>query len=262
MSSTRKKPISKKTAEREKTENRTLSRVYYVFLLGLAAECWMFLVYRFYAFGTPKSMLAWHSVLTAATWIGLAALLAGAAGAFLKRQEEKLRTVFLWTAGAGAFFFVSSWVVTHFFSNGAGVTAMCIMVPIVAVLALVYLLYQHECALCTVMLSGAMFSVWLRGASAASERWGTPVMAGCIVVVLALAAVIFLTDKARKDGGRLWKLRVFSVECDYRIVYAVLAVAAVAVLLAAFLSAVCYYLMWGLGVLLFAELVFYTTKLM
>ena len=41
-----------------------------------------------------------------------------------------------------------------------------------------------------------------------------------------------------------------------------LAVAAAAVLLAAFLPALTYYLMWGLGVLLFAELVFYTTKLM
>jgi len=49
-----------------------------------------------------------------------------------------------------------------------GVTAMCILVPIVAVLALVYLLYQHECALCSVILSGAMFSVWLRGASGAA----------------------------------------------------------------------------------------------
>ena len=38
MSSTRKKSISQKNVERERTENRTLNRVYYVFLLGLAAE--------------------------------------------------------------------------------------------------------------------------------------------------------------------------------------------------------------------------------
>ena len=46
MSSTRKKSISQKNVERERTENRTLNRVYYVFLLGLAAECWLFLTYR------------------------------------------------------------------------------------------------------------------------------------------------------------------------------------------------------------------------
>ena len=68
--------------------------------------------------------------------------------------------------------------------------------------------------------------------------------------------------KAQKDEGKLWKIRVFSLECDYRVVYAVLAVAAVAMLVAAFLPAATVYLMWVLGVLLFAELVYYTTKLM
>ena len=87
-------------------------------------------------------------------------------------------------------------------------------------------------------------------------------IAGCVVVLLGLAAVAFLVNKARQDGGKLWGLRVFSVECDYRIVYAVVAVAAVGVLLGAVLPAISYYLMWALGVLLFAELVYYTTKLM
>lgn len=257
-----KKSISQKHAEREKQENLTLNRIFYVFFLGLAAECYLFLVYRCYAWGSVGSMLAWHKVLTVLTWAGLAALVVGAVGAFLKRQERKIRNIMIWTAGVGAFFLVSGWVVTHFFTNGAGVTAMCILVPILAVLALVYLLYQHECAFSTTVLSGAMFSVWLRGASAASAMWRLPVMAGCIVVAVLLAAALYLADRARKDGGKLFGVRVFSVDCDYRIVYAVLAVAAAALLLAAFLPVAAYYLMWALGVLLFAELVFYTTKLM
>ena len=40
MSST-KKPSSQKRADRERQDNRTLNRVYYVFLLGLAAECYL-----------------------------------------------------------------------------------------------------------------------------------------------------------------------------------------------------------------------------
>lgn len=257
-----KKSISQKQVDREKQENHVLNRVYYVFLLGLAAECYLFLVYRGYAWGSVGSMLVWHKVLTVLIWLGLAALVIGAVAAFVKREDRKIRKLMTWVAGVGAFFLLSSWVVTRFFTNGVGVTAMCILVPIVAVLALVYLLYQHECALCSVMLSGAMFSVWLRGASAGSSSWNVPVMAGCVVVAVLLAAVLFLTGKARKEGGKLFGVRVFSVECDYRIVYAVLAVAAAAVVLAAFLPAITYYLMWGLGVLLFAELVFYTTKLM
>lgn len=257
-----KKSISQKHAEREKQENKTLSRIFYVFFLCLAAECYLFLVYRGYAWGSVGSVLAWHKVLTVLTWAGLAALVVGAVGAFLKRQDRKLRNIMLWVAGVGAFFLISGWIVTRFFTNGAGVTAMCILVPIAAVLALVYLLYQHECALSTAILSGAMFSVWLRGASAASAAWGVAVMAGCIVVAVLLAVILFLADKARKQNGKLFGVRVFSADCDYRILYAVLAVALAAVLLATFLPAIAYYTMWALGVLLFAELVFYTTKLM
>lgn len=261
MSST-KKPISQKRADKERTENRTLNRVYYVFLLGLAAECYLFMVYQGYAWGTVNSMLTWHTILTVATWLGLAMLIGGLAAGYLKRQDRKIRTIAGWVGGVGAFFALSSWIITHFFSNNAGVTAMCIMVPILAVLALVYLLYQHECALSTVVLSGAMFSVWLRGASAYSDQWRIPVVAGCVVVVAGLAVVMLLANRARQNGGKLRGVRVFSLECDYRIVFAVLAVAALCVLLAAVAPAITFYLMWALGVLLFAELVYYTTKLM
>lgn len=260
--SSNKKPISQKRADKEKQDNRVLNRIYYVFLLGLAAECYLFLVYRGYSWGSVQSMLVWHKILTVLTWAGLAALVGGAAVGIAKREDRKLRRIMTWTAGAGAFFFVSSWIITHFFTNAFGTIAMCIMVPILAVLALIYLLYQHECALSAAMLAGALFSVWLRGASSQSDIWRIPVIVGCVVVVVGLAAVLFLTNQARKNEGKLWGVRVFSTECDYRILFAGLAVAAAAVLLAAIVPAISYYLMWALGVVLFAELVYYTTKLM
>lgn len=260
--SSNKKPISQKRADREKQENRVLSRIYYVFLLGLAAECYLFLVYRGYSWGSVDSMLVWHKILVALTWLGLAALVGGAAGAYLKRQDKKLRRIMTWTAGVGAFFFVSGLMITHFFTNAFGTIAMCIMVPILAVLALIYFLYQHECTLSTVVLGGAMFSAWLRGTTAHSDAWRLPVIVGCVVVILGLAAVFYLADQARRNGGKLWGVRVFSTECEYRILYAALAVAAVGVLLAALLPGIAYYLMWVLGVGLFAELVYYTSKLM
>ena len=52
-----KKPISQKRAEREKQENQTLQRVFNVFLLGIAAECYLFVVYRNYVMGTAASLL-------------------------------------------------------------------------------------------------------------------------------------------------------------------------------------------------------------
>ena len=66
-----KKPISQKRAEREKQENQTLQRVFNVFLLGIAAECYLFVVYRNYVMGTAASLLVWHSVLRWAAILGV-----------------------------------------------------------------------------------------------------------------------------------------------------------------------------------------------
>lgn len=255
-------PNSQKRADRERQDNRTLNRVYYVFLLGLAAECYLFMVYRGFVNAAVGTTLTWYSILRVLQWVGLAALAVGVVVGIWKKREKKIRTIMSWVGGVGAFFFLSSWIMIHFFSNGLGVTAMCVLVPILAVLALIYLLYQHECAVSTVLLGGAVFSVWLRGASAQSEHWSVPVIIGCVLVVILLAVAGWLVNMAKKNEGKLWGLRVFSPECDYRIMFAVVGLAAVGVLLAAILPAIAYYLMWVLGVLLFAELVYYTTKLM
>lgn len=257
-----KKPISQKRADREKQESQALHRVFNVFLLGLAAECYLLLVYRGYAMGTIDSLLIWHQILTWGMYLGLVMLIAGIAVGVAKRKDRRLRTIMTWVAGGGLFLALTGWVVTFFFDNSRGITAMCVLVPIAVVLALVYLLFQPECFLCTLTVSCAMFAVWARGASADSSAFGMVVIAGCVVGALLLAAAAYLVSKAQKDEGKLWKIRVFSLECDYRVVYAVLAVAAVAMLVAAFLPAATVYLMWVLGVLLFAELVYYTTKLM
>lgn len=257
-----KKPISQKRADKEKLEKQTLKWVFRVFLVGLAAECYLFFVYRGYVMGSVNSLLIWHKILTAGMWLGLVALIAGVAVGIARKNDPKLRKIMPWVALAGGFLAVSGWVITRFFTNNAGIIAMCILVPIAVVLALVYLLYQHECALSTVLLSGAMFSVWVRGASSDSGRWGMPVVIGCVMVLILLGVAAYLVNKARQDGGKLWDIQVFTQECDYRVLFGVVAVAAAGVLLAVVLPGICYYLMWAVGVAIFAELVYYTTKLM
>ena len=261
MAST-KKPISQKKVDKEKEENKVLNRVYYVFLLGLAAECYLFLVYRGYAAGTVTSMLAWHNVLTVCKWLGLVALVAGAVGAYLKREDKKLRVILTWAAGVGAFFAVSGWLITNFFSSGAGVTMACVVTAVAAILALVFMLYQHECTLTTAALVGAMCTVWARGGSFLSDRWAVPVVIGCVLGLAVLGLAAYVANQAQKDEGKFRKVQVLSLECDYRILYAGLAVAAAGVLIALLVPSISVYLMWLLGVALFAELVYYTTKLM
>lgn len=261
MAST-KKPISQKKADKERQDNLILNRVYYVFLLGLLAECYLFLVYRGYTAGTVGSMLAWHTVLNVLMWAGLVLLVGGAAVGYGKREDKKLRKIMCWVAGAGAFFAVSGWLITHFFTNGVGLILSCVLVAVAAILTLIYLLYQPECTLNTAALGGALFSVWARGGSFLSDSWAVPVIVGCVLGLVLLAAAAYLSSKAQKAEGKLWKVQVFSPECDYRILYAALAVAAVGVLIALLVPSISVYLMWLLGIALFAELVYYTTKLM
>lgn len=261
MAST-KKSISQKKMDRERQDNQVLNRVYYVFLLGLAAECYLFVVYRGYNAGTVNSMLAWNTALKVLMWIGLAVFAAGVIGTCVKRTDRKLRGILSWAAAAGGFFAVSGWLTTHFFNNGAGLILSCVLVAVAAILSLIGLLYQHECTLNTAALGGALFSVWARGGSFLSDSWAVPVILGCVLGLVLLAAAAYLAVRAQKDGGRLWKVQVFSPDCDYRILYAALAVAAAGVLIALLVPSISVYLMWMLGVALFAELVFYTTKLM
>lgn len=257
-----KKSISEKKAEREQAENQALRRVFNVFLLGLAAEIYLFLVYRAVTGSIDSMLTCYQTVLPVLSWLGVAMLAGGAVAGYAKRTDGRLLALMTGVAGGGLFLALSGLIMTMFSNENRGVTTMCVLVPILAVLGLVFLLYQHECFLCTVALSGAMFAVWVAGAAANSVNWRVPVMTGLVLAAAAVLCVAYLVRKAQAAEGKLWKVRVFPVECDYRIIYAALAAAAVGVLAAAALPSIAYYLMWVLGILLFAELVFYTTKLM
>ena len=165
-----KKAISQKRTDREKQENQALHRVFNVFLLGLAAECYLFIVYRGYGVGAIDSVLIWDKILTWGMYLGLVMLIGAAIAGYVKRADSRLRTAMTWVGGLGLFLAASGWIITTFFDNHQGVTAMCIMVPILTVLGLVFLLYQHECFLCTAALAGSMFTVWVRGAAGPRQR--------------------------------------------------------------------------------------------
>ena len=254
-----KKPISQKRADREKQENLALQRVFNVFLLGIAAEVYLFIVYRNYIMGTPDSLLIWHSILRWGMLAGLVLLVAGAAVAWVKRERPKLRSGMILMAAIGLFLTVSGWIMTSFYNKG--VTTMCILVPVLTLLGLVFFLFQRECFLSTVVMAGALFTVWVCG-SGLDSSWRIPVIIGSVAAVVILAVLAYLVRRIQKDGGKFRDLRVFTAECDYRVIYAVLAVSAVAIVAVLAFQVLSYYLLWALGILLFAEMVYYTSKLM
>ena len=257
-----KKSISQKRTERQQQENQALNRVFLVFLLGLAAECYLFFVYRGYVVGTVSAMLAWRNVLRYGAVIGLVLLIAGAALAVMsyKKGDRKKGAISCWAAGVGAFFAVSGWIMSTFYP--AGVTVMCVLVPVVTVLGLVLFLYQRECFLTTLAMCGSFLAVWVCGDGLDSPNWRIPIIIGAVLGLLVLAALALLGRKAQQDEGKLMGLRVLPVDCAYPVVYAALAVCFVCVLAAVIYVPAAYYIQWALGIALFAEMVYFTTKMM
>ncbi len=249
----------KHDTRREEQERIALNRIFNTFLIGLAAECYLFIVYRGYIAGSIDSLLTWDTILRVLKWVGLATLVGGSGVALVKKSDAKLRTAGIIAAGIGAFFALSSWVMTTFFD--AGVITMCTIVPILTVLMLIYFLYQRDCFASTVLLAGTLFTIWVceRGLSGI---WRTGVIVGAVAVIALLGIFALLTRKMQTNGGKLGKLQVMPTECNYRVLYLVTAVCAALVLLVMLLPALSYYLVWAAVITLFVVLAYYTTKLM
>lgn len=254
-----KKSMSQKRAQRKQQERAALGNIFNVFLAGLSAECVLFLIYRCYYGSSVDSYLVWHKILKAVVWIGLAVFAAGIGAAVVKKSDAKIRKTGLIAGFSGLFLSLVSFVSTHF--HEVGITALCIVVPVVTVLGLVYFLYQRECFLSTTLLAGALFTNWVCGKGLGGS-WTTLITVCAIAVVIALAVLMVLLATVKKNGGKFREIEIFSADCDYRVIFAVCLVCIAAILLAVFVPTVSFYLTWVLVIALFAELALYTTKMM
>ncbi len=254
-----KKPVSQKRVQRQQQERAALNNIFNTFLIGLAAECYLFIVYRGYIAGTIDSLLAWDGILRVLMWIGVAALAVGGVFSFVKKKDAKLRKIGLIVAGAGLFFAATGWIMTRFFD--LGVTAMCAVVPILTVLMLIFFLYPRDCFISTLVLTLTMFTVWIcdKGIEGSLQLY---VRLGAIAVMIALAVFGIAARRIQFKDGKLGALQIFPAEFDYRAIYVLTALSVVLVALAAFVPAVTYYLIWATVIVLFAELAYFTTKMM
>lgn len=143
----------------------------------------------------------------------------------------------------------------------AGVQFMCAAIPAVAVLALVYYLFQREFFLIAVAGGISIAALWT------IRRAGTghaAVMYGALVVALALLIALALISRKLQAAGGLWnEKRILSKNAAYLMIYATCAVMAVLLLAAAVAgSSVAYYLMFPAVGWLIVMAVYFTVKLM
>lgn len=253
------KPNRDKRAEKLRREQEALNRVFTLFLVGLAAECYLLLLYNKFAHGMVQEIATFSYVLEYAVYAGLAAVIVGIVLTVWK-WKEPTRQIGLWVLGIGAFFALTSKLSLEIYPKGTDF--LCVLVPILTVLGLVYCLFQRECFFNVTVLSGAIFTLWLCRRGLGTLNWNTKVTVGGIVVLIGLAAAGALLWYLRKENGQWHGFQIFAKDCDYRVIFATLAVAFAAILLALLLPATAFYTMWILGIALFGLAVYYTTKLM
>lgn len=243
--------MSKNTSKRAKTVKKdepTMNTAMKIFLAGCAAELYLLIVRRYYIRGDALQQIAWYDhYLKYVIALGCAALLGGAALAYLWREKREKRPLGWGLAGAGVFLAVSSGLVLW---NMNTITFLSVVVPVVMLLGILWKLYDRECAVSLTVLGAALILVWLcrRVFSMSAAVKGLAVL---YLVVLIAAAVLLRRGKLEK---------LMPAKADPLPVYAAcgLSVAALAVALVSRTAA--YYAMWGLAIVVFGLAVYYTVK--
>jgi len=257
------KSRSQHRAEKLQREQEALNRVFRIFLIGIAAECYVLFLYARFVKGDAQQLLSAVTAVKWLGWIGLAAAVGGLALALVKKQDRKLFRAGLYVLGAGLFFALSSALMVFLFPQGS--LLLCVAIPILTVFGLVYYLFQHEFFFSCLVLGGAMFTLWVLRKGLGSVNWNTLAIAGAVVALAVLAAVAAVTFRISKQDGK-WPFkgdfRVFSAGCPYNVLYATYGLAALAILAALVVPSTVYYTMWIVGIALFGLAVYYTTKLM
>lgn len=228
------------------------------FLAGCAAEIYLLIVRKFYINGTIYQVVAWDSYLQYLVYAGLALLAIGVVLALVWRKDPFHQPIGFWTAGTGAFLAFSAWFTRGYVD--AALRLMCVVVPVVMLLGVLWCLYDRECAWALSVLGTSLVALWVLRRELDSMYLGKPLKLLAIVYLILLAALAFAMRKADKNGGKLGKLTLLPEDGDPLPVYVACGLSFVAVAVSLVSSAASYYAMWAMAIVVFALAVYYTVK--
>lgn len=256
-------------AAKHKQEDIALSRALTWFAAAMVLEFLLLLVNKYYVdFSADAGAIA--VALTMEKFFKIFAVVGTLAGIvcavlYCKRAKEKTAPFLLLVAAAVLVFAgVGCVVILRFWS--AGVRALSVIVPAIAVLALIYYLYQKEFFLSALAVSAGMFALWMVRQNLAAHRVLFAVYA--VLALAVLSAVVTVTVSAKKNGGSITvagrKIPLLSKKGDgYTLTLASCALSLALGAAGAFLGATAaFYLLIALAAWAFILLVYYTVKLM
>lgn len=181
-----------------------------------------------------------------------------------KRQQEDaaLNRILIWF-GSAVVAEIILLLLNRFIPDLAIIHWLTILVPVVAVLAMIFYLFQHDFFCITVISAGGILSLQLYR----KMFWNHPTTIRCgyaLAFLLLIAAVVVLVLIQR--GKRPMPLNVDKLvpqDANYPLLYITCALTAVTLALTLILgSTIAYYLLFVLVAWLFVTAVYYIVKLM
>ncbi|MBR4869261.1 MAG: hypothetical protein IKU12_00600 [Oscillospiraceae bacterium] len=245
-----------KMAKSAQSVNNTLKML----IMGCVAECYLLLAYNFFAHGPVTWVVAFAKIFGVLRYAALAVAVICAVLVFCWKSDKKKKSRALWGMGAALFVSFTSFLMIAFYP--AATDMLCVAVPLLMLFGVVCLMYPRDFTVSVAALGIAMAELWLFRRSYMHHPTLLTAMAVCAILVVLAALVLAVMVK--KNGG-LWlckknKVRVFSKNCNYGIMFVAVVVSAAAMAVALAVYATAFYAMWVLGVILFALAVYYTVK--
>ena len=206
--------------------NRNLNSALTLFTAGFIAEFYLLLINQYFVKGSVDQVVAIAGYLEVMAIVGAAAFGAGVVLTVMRRKWTRFAAAGKWLLGLGLFFGVSSLLMRRVYPMGT--TVMCILVPVLMLLAVVFLLYQHEFAVQAIALTLAIASAVLLNHGSSSMP--ALVTAFCWAAMVLVAALLVLTVMLQKHEGSKGTV-IFPAKTNYALTCAVLvlSIAAIAV---------------------------------
>lgn len=253
-----------KQAARNQKEDVVLNRTLIWFGGAVVVELLLLLLNRYYINYNVSGITLMSNIHKALpVMIAALAVLTVVCAVWLYTGLKKKRSGLIPGLLTGVFGALALGCLAAFRFKGAGIQLMCTLVPAVAVLALVYYLYQREFFAITVLSALGLVGLWLFRKAGGGHA--VVVYGYFAVVAVILVAAVLLARRLQQAEGMLKRgekrIRVLGHGANYALFYVSCAVVAAALAAALILgAAAAYYLMFALVAWIFVLAVYFTVK--
>lgn len=180
-----------------------------------------------------------------------------------KKEDEILNRILIWF-GCSLVLEMVLFTIKHWFSIFF-ISALTVVVPIVAVLAMIYYLYQREFFYISILSVISIFGLWLFRYMNCNSFSYCIIFPTIALIVTVIAAVFFIF--LQKSEGILHiqgqEIKLLRAKASYLGIYLTCAVSALALLCAIVLGVtIAYYFMFAMVAWVFIIAVYFTVKMM